>query len=196
MADDPAVTDPPKDDPPKDPPKDDRPDENVIAELKRKLRKAEQEREAERQTREALEAKDQSEIERERKAREKAEQTVAQLTGKVDELEKGSWVRDAAAEAKFHNPSAATSHLDLSQIEDAADAARAVKDLAKREKWMVKADEPAKPQVGQVLKDGQPVQQPRTPQEAAALQEAEIIKRDAEAVTQALTEIGVYQPQQ
>lgn len=196
MAEETTTTEPETTDPPADPPKDDRPAENREAEWKRKAQRAERDNRELQERLEALEAKDQSELERERKAREKAEQENQTLTTKVDQLEKGGWVRDAAAEAKFHNPSAATSHLDLSQIENADDAARAVKDLAKREKWMVNDAPPEKPQVGQVLKDGQAVaQQPRTPQEAAALNEQAIRNRDADAVKQALTEIGVFQPQ-
>jgi hypothetical protein len=198
MADeDPTGTvDVPKDAPQDDPPKDDRPPENHEAEWKRKAQRAEREKRDLQERLEALEQKDQSELERERKARERAEQENQSLASKVEQLEKGSWVRDAAAAADFHNPSAAASFLDLSEIEDAADAQRAIKDLAKREGYLVKPAEEPKPQVGQVLKDGQTVQQPRSPQEAAAIQEQTIRERDAEAVTQALTEIGVYQPQQ
>lgn len=105
---------------------------------------------------EALESKDQSELERERKAREKAEQERQQFASRVESLEKGGWVRDAAAAANFHNPSAAASFLDLSEIDSQRDAERAVKDLAKREQYLVKAEDDTPPKIGQVLKDGKP----------------------------------------
>lgn len=173
--------------------KDDRPDQNVIAEERRKRQKAERDLRDMQARLEELETKDQSELERERKARAKAEQERQEFAQKVEQLEKGSWVRDAAAAANFHNPSAAASFLDLSEIEDAADAQRAIRDLAKREQYLVKPEETPRPQVGQVLKDGQKVE-PKTPQEAAALQQREMVERDAEAVQEALTAIGVYKP--
>lgn len=131
------------------------PEENLAGEDRRKRLKAEKEARDLRERLEALESKDQSELERERKAREKAELERQELASRVESLEKGGWVRDAAAAANFHNPSAAASFIDLSEIEDAKDAVRAVKDLAKREGYLVKAEDGTPPKIGQVLKDGQ-----------------------------------------
>jgi hypothetical protein len=67
-----------------------------------------------------FEDRDKSEVDRERSARQRAESQLAELTGKVTSLEKGSWVRSVAAELNFHDPEDAVQHLrdDLGRLED------------------------------------------------------------------------------
>lgn len=98
------------------------------------------------------------ELERERKAREKAEQRLTEYEQRIEQFErettqlrKQDWVKEAAREANFHNPGAAARLLDLDGVESQEDAARAVKRLAKADGWLVKPTEPERPQIGQVF---------------------------------------------
>jgi hypothetical protein len=98
------------------------------------------------------------ELERERKAREKIEaelkaerQVREQMERETLAMRKTDWVKEAAREANFHNPSAAARLLELDTIESSEDAERAIKKLAKKDQWLVKADEPERPQIGRVF---------------------------------------------
>jgi hypothetical protein len=116
--------------------------------------------------REERESQDLSEAERERKARERAERERDEATERAQTTERSGWVRDAAQLANFHAPADALAHVDMSGVEDERAAKRAVKDLAERSPHLVRPVEPARPQVGQVLRDGQqPVQGPQAAEE-------------------------------
>lgn len=97
------------------------------------------------------------ELERERKQRERFEAQAADAEARAEaadqrlaRLERGGWVRDAAAEAGFLNPSAAEKFLDLGDIETATQARNAVKKLADQEKYLVR-QEGDKPALDRVL---------------------------------------------
>lgn len=160
MADEPAATpvaepvpDTPEPEPeaPKTPP-----DENLVGEAKRRQRKAEQEAEELRKRLETLEDRDKSETERERKARERAEKERDDLSSRLERLERGGWVRAAAQEAGFLDPEDAVANADLADIESEAEAKRAVKSIATRKPHYLKPSDPAPPQIGRVLENGQP----------------------------------------
>jgi hypothetical protein len=100
------------------------------------------------------------ELERERKQREAIEKRLAEAEQRAEQAERDReqsrrerWVTDAASELNFKNPRVAAKLIDgLGDIEDADQAMRAVKRLAKSDDYLIKQDEPALP--GRVLKDG------------------------------------------
>jgi hypothetical protein len=104
------------------------------------------------------------ELERERKQREAIEKRLAEAESRAEQAERDReqsrrerWVTDAAAELNFKNPRVAAKLIDgLGDIEDADQAMRAVKRLAKSDDYLLKQDEPALP--GRVLSDGRPVE--------------------------------------
>lgn len=158
----------------------DRPEENLRAEMERRRKKHEKETEELRLQLQELQDKDKSEAERLRARAERAEAQLGQVLGKVTSLEKGAWVRSAAAELNFHDPEDAVSHLGerLAAFEDQGDAKRAVKQLAKSKKHLIREDKPEqRPTIGQMFAGDQvPAQQAggqqqRTPQQAAAERE-------------------------
>jgi hypothetical protein len=106
---------------------------------------------------EEREAAELSELEREKKAREKAEGQVSELDGKVKSLERGGWVRSAATKHGFNDPSDALAFTDLGTIEDEKSADRAVKSLAGSKPHLLKPADPTPPAIGRVLEGGQPV---------------------------------------
>lgn len=131
-----------------------------------------------------FEDRDKSEVDRERTARQRAEQMIAELSGKVTSLEKGAWVRSAAAELDFHDPEDAVQHLrdQLGNLEDDREAKRLVKRLADNKKHLVRAQKAEeRPGIRQMfMGDGVPAQQangqsqqPKTPQQRAADRELE-----------------------
>jgi hypothetical protein len=143
-----------------------------------------------------FEDRDKSEVDRERSARQRAESQLAELTGKVTGLEKGSWVRSVAAELNFHDPEDAVQHLrdQLGGLEDQSDARRLVKNLAKTKKHLIREEkkEAGRPSVGQMFA-GQGVQQQgangaqpqrRTAQQLAAEQELQLAQGLAEQLGQ------------
>ena len=100
------------------------------------------------------------ELERERKAREKLEKQLQEAEAEREKalqqatnVQRENWVAAAAAALNFHEPDDASRFVDLSEIETKADAERAVKDVAKRKKHLVKDEDTKLP--GQVLKNGQ-----------------------------------------
>jgi chromosome segregation ATPase len=100
------------------------------------------------------------ELERERKQREKLEARLAEAEKEREQallqatnVQRENWVAAAAATLNFHEPDDASRFVDLSEIESKADAERAVKDVAKRKKHLVKDEDTQLP--GRVLKDGQ-----------------------------------------
>lgn len=126
-----------------------------------------------------FEDRDKSEVERERAARTRAETQLTDLMGKVTALEKGAWVRSAAAELNFHDPEDAMSHLrdKLAGLEDERDAKRLVQSLAKTKKHLVREEKqqerPSLSQVfsGQGVNQQTPSGQQKTPQQMAAERE-------------------------
>ena len=124
-------------------------------------------KQAERETQELREQllqfqdRDKSEVERERDARVRLEQRLTQLETENVAMQKGSWIRSAAAEANFHDPEDAFSLLrdQLGGFEDERDARKAVQRIASQKKHLVKDDE--KPQRSPVsaLFQGQGVNQ-------------------------------------
>jgi hypothetical protein len=101
------------------------------------------------------------ELERERAARQKLEQRLQEAEARAQQQEQAMtiatrerWVAAAAAKLNFHEPDDASRFLDLSALEDPRDAERAVKDLAKNKKHLVKAEDPQVP--GRVLENGRP----------------------------------------
>jgi chromosome segregation ATPase len=100
------------------------------------------------------------ELERERKQREKlekqlqeAEKEREQAIQQATNVQRENWVAAAAAALNFHEPDDASRFVDLSEVETKADAERAVKDVAKRKKHLVKDEDTKLP--GQVLKNGE-----------------------------------------
>ena len=100
------------------------------------------------------------ELERERKAREKLEKQLQEAEAEREKalqqatnVQRENWVAAAAAQLNFHEPDDASRFVDLSEIETKADAERAVKDVAKRKKHLVKDEDTKLP--GQVLKNGE-----------------------------------------
>jgi hypothetical protein len=142
-----------------------------------------------------FEDRDKSEVDRERSARQRAESQLAELTGKVTSLEKGSWVRSVAAELNFHDPEDAVQHLrdQLGGLEDQSDARRLVKTLAKTKKHLIREEkkDSGRPSVGQMFA-GQAVQQDanggqpqrRSAQQLAAEQEMQLAQGLAEQLGQ------------
>jgi hypothetical protein len=88
----------------------------------------------------AFEDRDKSETERAKDRAARAEQKIQEMENTVQSLQKGSWVRSAAAEANFHDPEDAFTLLQgkLGQFEDERDAKREVTKLAKSKKHLVR----------------------------------------------------------
>jgi hypothetical protein len=121
-----------------------------------------------------FEDRDKSEVDRERSARQRAESQLNELMGKVTSLEKGAWVRSAAAELNFHDPEDAVAHLQgqLGKLEDHREANRLVERLAKSKDHLVRQEtKKERPAIGRVYAgdetqqpNGQPAQQPNAQQ--------------------------------
>jgi hypothetical protein len=100
------------------------------------------------------------ELERERKRAEQLEKRIADAEARAEAADaklarttKASLVRAAAKD--FTDPDDAVAFVNLDDIEDEKDAERAVKDLAKRKKHLLRAEEPTLP--GRVLEGGRQV---------------------------------------
>lgn len=122
-----------------------------------------------------FEDRDKSEVERERAARERAESQLTDLVGKVTALEKGAWVRSAAAELAFHDPEDAVTYLysKLAGVEDEREAKRLVKKLAENKKHLVRGEhKQERPTLSRVFGNEQQQQngqqQAQNPAQAAA----------------------------
>lgn len=89
-----------------------------------------------------FEDRDKSETERAKARAERAEQQLQSLQMTVTGLQKGAWVRSAAAELKFHDPEDAVTHLSskLANLEDEREAKRAVQNLAKSKKHLLQEE--------------------------------------------------------
>lgn len=123
-----------------------------------------------------FEDRDKSEVERERAARERAETQLGELMGKVTSLEKGAWVRSAAAELGFHDPEDAVTHLysQLGGLEDQREAKRLVKRLAESKPHLHQKEEKKqeRPPISRVFAGEQTGQQ-QQPNRAQRAAEAE-----------------------
>jgi uncharacterized protein YbjT (DUF2867 family) len=144
-----------------------------------------------RQRLEELEAKDQSELERERKAREKAEARAAELESGVKQRDRADLLRAAARDAKFEDPDDAVVYLGSQEVADAAEAKRLVKDLAGRKKNLLRNEGEKPPaEIGQVVTNGKPSGD--TPPQVSAEQAARL--REAQAVKGAIDALKNPQP--
>jgi hypothetical protein len=76
-------------------------------------------------------------------------------------VERQTWIRDAAREAKFDDPADAVAFIDVSDVSDFEDALDQVKQLAKRKPRLLRQE--STPQIGQVVKDGRRVQREQGP---------------------------------
>lgn len=170
---------------------DGRPEENVRAELERRKaaeRKAKQEADELRARLDELESRDMSEAERAKKRAEQAETLLQQMQNKVTTLEKGAWVRSAAAEMNFHDPEDAFSLLQgqLAGFEDPREAKRAVQQIAKSKKHLIREEKKdERPSLSRVFSGSANDQQQNgqnggarqmTPQQMAAERELEFAK--------------------
>lgn len=155
------------------------PDENLVGEAKRKQAAAEKEAKELRARLEELEDRDKSETERERKAREKAEARVAELEQTLTKTQRSNLVRSAASKAGFDDPEDAVVFLASKDIEDAADAERAVKALAKDKPRLLKNQgDDVPPEIGKVVENGRTVEGKKA--QGAVLQAEEEAKMLAE----------------
>lgn len=73
-----------------------------------------------------------SELDRERQAREKAEQQLAETAARATSLERSVWIRSAASAAGFADPEDAVALIGTDVVEDSDTAAELVKALAER----------------------------------------------------------------
>ena len=78
-----------------------------------------------------------TELERERTAREKAEADAATASARVESLERGAWIRNAATAAGFTDPEDAVALLGTGTVEDAEAAAKHVADLADKKPHLI-----------------------------------------------------------
>jgi hypothetical protein len=100
---------------------------------------------------------DMSAVEREKAARERVEAELNAARQQTQTFERSQLITRAARAAGFTDPEFAAEHLaGKGGIETDAQAAKAVEALAKRIPGLVK-QEPAPPQIGRVMENGQPV---------------------------------------
>jgi hypothetical protein len=157
-------------------PKDQKVPYERFEEVNNRAKKASQELEELRSKLIEFEDRDKSEVERERAARERAESQLSDLMGKVTSLEKGAWVRSAAAELGFHDPEDAVTHLysNLGALEDQREAKRLVRKLAESKPHLHKSQEKKeRPPISRVFggeqtQNGQAQQQPVSDAQRAA----------------------------
>lgn len=182
MVEEPEVTEPVEETEPEKDGKEPK-EANLRGELERRKdaqRKAEKELAELREKILEFEDRDKSELQRAQERATRAETTLQQLESKVTSLEKGAWVRSAAAEFNFHDPEDAVVNLSgqLGGFEDHRDARRAVERLAKSKQHLVREErKESRPRIGQVLQNGQQggqqQQQVASPAMVAAQREVE-----------------------
>lgn len=131
---------------------------------------------------EEQEAKSLSDLEKERKAREKAEKDALDARSEAASVRRETWLHRAASAENFQDPSDAVAHLGKQDFESEADARKAVKDLAKEKKHLLKSEgDTPPPEIGKVLQNGQPVDKP-DPQQVRASE----VDQEAQAVLAAV----------
>jgi DNA repair exonuclease SbcCD ATPase subunit len=86
------------------------------------------------------------------KRAEQAEAKAGEFEQQVTNSRRERWITAAASSQNFIDPDDASRFVDLTDIESAEDAERAVKRIAKAKKHLVKPDEPVIP--GRVLQNG------------------------------------------
>lgn len=172
-------------------------DSNLRGELERRKeaqKKAERELSDLREKILQFEDRDKSDLERAQERATRAETQLQQLSQKVTSLEKGAWVRSAAAEFNFHDPEDAVVNLtdQLAGFEDQREARRAVERLAKAKQHLTRQEKKdSRPSIGQVLANGQPQQPqgtPMSPMQAHQVQSAHRELEFAEGLAKALGE--------
>jgi hypothetical protein len=111
-----------------------------------------------------LEDRDKTDVERLTRELEKAQKKAAEESERAASLEqarerdaKKSLINEAAAKAKFHNPTLASQLVNLDEIEDAKAAEAAVKALAKDQPFLVQQEEATRQRLRQVGVDGSTV---------------------------------------
>lgn len=104
-----------------------------------------------------------SEIERERAAREKAEQVAAESVDRANQLERSAWLRAAAAAAGFTDPEDAVGLIGTSDIDDADAAAKRVAQLADKKPHLIAQGPGAPAPIGAPLKASAPSVDPDDP---------------------------------
>lgn len=97
-----------------------------------------------------------SELERERSAREKAEQQATEALDRANTLERSTWIRSAAAAAGFTDPEDAVGLIGTSSIEDADLAAKQVAALAEKKPHLIAQGPSAPSAIGAPLKASAP----------------------------------------
>jgi hypothetical protein len=100
---------------------------------------------------EEQEAAQLTELERERQAREKAEAEALTAAQRVEQLERGGWLRSAAVAAGFADPDDAVALIGTSDVEDADAAAERVRELADRKPHLLNAAESGPARIGAPL---------------------------------------------
>jgi seryl-tRNA synthetase len=149
----PAAPAAPADQPKADPPANTVPYDR-FTEVNEKSKRLSAELEELRQWKDEQESKSLSELERERKRAEAAEKTAQEAEQRVTNLERGSWVRAAATEAGFLDPSDAIQFIDLTDTETETQARNAVKRLAESKKHLLRPTD-EKPALTRVLSSQQ-----------------------------------------
>lgn len=175
-------------------------DTNLRGELERRKdaqKKAERELAELREKIIQFEDRDKSDLERAQERATRAETQLQQLSQKVTSLEKGAWVRSAAAEFNFHDPEDAVVNLtdQLAAFEDQREARRAVERLAKAKQHLTRQEKKdSRPSIGQVLANGQAPQgnggqvAQVSPMQAHQMQSAQRELEFAEGLAKALGE--------
>lgn len=176
-------------------------DTNLRGELERRKeaqKKAERELSELREKIIQFEDRDKSDLERAQERATRAETQLQQLSQKVTSLEKGAWVRSAAAEFNFHDPEDAVVNLtdQLGGFEDQREARRAVERLAKAKQHLTRQEKKdSRPSIGQVLANGQGTQPANgaqvaqmSPMQAHQVQSAQRELEFAEGLAKALGE--------
>lgn len=74
----------------------------------------------------------------------------------VSNLRKEGWVTAVARELNFHDPEDALNprYVNLDEVETREDAERVLKKVARSKKHLIKPDEPERPEIGRVLRNG------------------------------------------
>ena len=195
-----VTPDTPADEQEKDQEKDKQPaDSNLRGELERRKeaqKRAEKELADLREKILEFEDRDKTELQRAQERATRAETQLGELSSRITAMEKGAWVRSAAAEFNFHDPEDAVVNLSgmLGEFEDQREARRAVEKLAKTKSHLIREDKPAdKPRIGQVLNNGQPQTNPQqvaqmNPAQAAYQQAAQREIEFATGLAEALGE--------
>lgn len=100
---------------------------------------------------EEQEAAQLSEIDRERQGREKAEEQAAAANQRAESLERGGWIRSAAARAGFADSDDAVALIGTADVEDADTAEKLVAALAEKKPHLLNTAQAAPASLGTPL---------------------------------------------